>query len=195
MDRCGLQSCTPGTWALFMHFRLPLYDKPFLKYRMSKANLLIFSNIFHFTFWPITFFPYNCAVGGVVQRRTLTASTTCTRPLSGTMSGNLFFGASKQKVPKKRRFWGLKTAPVFFVVGSGWRNFARWRRVPSYGAWPKRQSRKICPFGARSKNMQKTSILRGFCPPGKSWLRHCAGNVHYWATLDEIYQAKKTGSS
>jgi hypothetical protein len=58
MNRCGLQRCTAGAWAVFMHFRLPLYDEPFLKYRMSKANLLIFSNIFHFTFWPITFFPY-----------------------------------------------------------------------------------------------------------------------------------------
>ena len=116
MNRCGLQLCTAGAWAVFMHFRLPLYDKPFLKYRMSKANLLIFSNIFHFTFWPITFFPYEIAEGGVVQRRSLTGPTTCTRPLSGTMSGNLFFGASKQKWP----FFGGKSiffAPLRYATG------------------------------------------------------------------------------
>ena len=116
MDRCGLHRCTAGAWAVFMHFRLPLYDKPFLKYRMSKANLLIFSNIFHFTFWPITFFPYKIAERDFTQWRSLTSPTICTRPLSPTMSGNLFFGASKQKWP----FLGGKSiffAPLRYATG------------------------------------------------------------------------------
>ena len=148
-----------------------------------------------FELWPLQVFPYKMAVWNFAQRRSLSGPTLCTRSLTFCSSGKWFSCTSKSKVPKNVDFLGLKTAAVFFVVGSGWRNFYLWRRVPTYGAWPKRQSRKICSFGGRSKNMQKTAILRGFCPPGKSWLRHCDGNVHYWAILDEIYQAKKTGSS
>ena len=148
-----------------------------------------------FELWPPAKLPYVSAPRNLARWRRLSGPTSCMTSLTAGFGVKPAAPLQSQKYRKTSIFLGFKTAAVFFVVGSGWRNFYLWRRVPTYGAWPKRQSRKICPFGARSKNMQKTSILRGFCPPGKSWLRHCDGNVHYWAILDEIYQAKKTGSS